>query len=133
MIEAVGNGKAIMFMDTCGWAGVHPGRDSGDPSTLPPYFSWINLEKQFCEHMGDDPHTFAGLSFCIMNYRHLKSGFKRRIQKRISFRQYITEAKTRNALTERSLRFRFLSWRIVQNIFLCLSHAHFINSARPLF
>ncbi len=133
MIEAVGNGKAIMFMDTCGWAGVHPERDSGDPATLPPYFSWINLEKQFCEHMGDDPHTFAGLSFCIMNYRHLKSGFKRRIKKGASFQQYIAEAKIASALTERSLRFRFLSWRIVQKIFLWLSHRHFRKSARPLF
>ena len=133
MIEAVGNGKAIMFMDTCGWAGVHPERDSRDPATLPPYFSWINLEKQFCEHMGDDPHTFAGLSFCIMNYRHLKSGFKRRIKKGASFQQYIKEAKIGNALTERSFRFRFLSWRIVQNIFLWLSHRHFKKSARPLF
>lgn len=133
MIEAVGKGKAIMFMGSFGWMGIHAGQDTCDPTTLPPYFSWINLEKQFLEHMGDNPHTFSGLSFCIMNYRHLKSGFKRRIQKGLSFRQYITEAKTRNALTERSLRFRFLSWRIVQNIFLWLSHRHYRKSARPLF
>lgn len=133
MIEAVGSGKSIIFMDTCGWAGVHSGRDSGDASTLPPYFSWINLEKQFCEHMGDNPRTFSGLSFCLMNYRHLKSGFKRRIQKGISFRQYVAEATAVKALTKRSLRFRFLSWRIVQHGFLWLSHRHFIKSARPIF
>ena len=133
MIEAVGSGKAVMFMGSFGWIGVHAEQDTYDPTTLPPYFSWINLEKQFCQHMGDNPHTFSGLSFCLMNYRHLKSGFKRRIQKGTSFQQYIAEAKIGNALTRRSLRFRFLSRRIVQNIFLWLSHRHFRKSARPLF
>lgn len=133
MIEAVGNGKALMFMDTCGWAGVHAGQDSGDRSTLPLPSSWINLEKQFCKYMGDNPHTFSGLSFCLMNYRHLRSGFKRRIQKGITFRQYLRDAKAEKALTERSLWFRFVSRRIVQNAFLWLSHRHFMKSARPLF
>lgn len=133
MIEAVGNGKALMFMDTCGWAGVHAGRNSGDRSTLPPATSWINLEKQFCKHMGDNPRTFSGLSFCLMNYRHLRSGFKRRIKKAMPFRQYIQESKAEKALTARSSLFRFLSCRIVQIVFLWLSHRHFKKSARPLF
>jgi len=133
MIEAVGNGKALMFMDTCGWAGVHAGRDSGDRSTLPPAISWIHLEKQFCKYMGDNPRTFSGLSFCLMNYRHLRSGFKRRIRKDMTFRQYIQKSKTEKALTERSSLFRFFSCRIVQNVFLWFSHRHFKKSARPLF
>ena len=133
MIEAVGSGRALMFMGTCGWVGVHAGRDSGDRTTLPSPSSWINLEKQFCKHMGDNPRTFSGLSFCLMNYRHLRSGFKRRIQKGISFRHYIQESKAENALTGCSSLFRFLSSRIVQKIFLWLSHRHYIKSARPLF
>jgi glycosyltransferase involved in cell wall biosynthesis len=133
MIEAVGNGKAVMFMDTCGWVGVHPGRDSGDPATLPPYFSWINLEKQFCEHMGDDPHTFSGLSFCIMNFRHLKSGFKRRIKKTMSYSEYMQTAKKVKALTWCSSLFRLFSNHLTQKVFLFFTHKYYKWTEKHLF
>jgi glycosyltransferase involved in cell wall biosynthesis len=133
MIEAVGNGSAAMLMDTCGWMGTHPGQDTRDPATLPHYRTWINREKLFCAHLGDNPCTFPGLSFCLMNYRHLKSGYKRRVHKEISFRQYLSEARAAKALTGRSLQFRFLSPRFIQKIFLRLSDHHFKKTAQPLF
>lgn len=133
MIGVVGNESAAMLMDTCGWMGTHPGQDTRDPATLPRYCTWINREKLFCAHLGDNPCTFSGLSFCLMNYRHLKSGYKRRVRKENSFRQYLREAKAAKALTERSLWFRFLSPRFIQKIFLRLSDHHFNKTSQPLF
>lgn len=133
MIASVGSGRAAMLMDACGWMGVHPGQDTYDPATLPPYRVWINREKMFRRHMGDDFRTFSGFSFCLMNYRHLKSGYKRRVRKDISFQQYIAEAEKEGALTKRSLSFRHLSLGFVQKVFLKLAHRYYDKTSQPLF
>lgn len=132
MIETIGDGYAAVLMDTCGWMGVHSGQDSNDPSNRPRYRSWISRESNFSKLLGDDPKTFPGLSFCIMNYRHLRSGFRRRVKCEVTFSQYLEEARAAKALTKRSQLFRFLAPRFVQKVFERWVTRHFQESAKPL-
>ena len=117
MIKIIRDGYAAVLMDTCGWMGVHSGQDTNTTSTRPTYQSWIERECLFAELLGDDYRTLSGLSFCLQNYRRLRSGFKRRISKEVSFNQYLKKARESAALTKRGELFRFFSPKWLQKIF----------------
>lgn len=133
IIDCVRGGRAVVFSRSCGWYGCHPGQDSRDPQTLPPHTAWINIEKMFLSYLKDDPRTFEGLSFCMMNYRHLASGYKRRMRHTVDFRTYMEQAKTMTAITARSKRFRWISNHLVQRLFLGWAHQRFRKQEILLF
>lgn len=133
MLGTIGSGKAAVLTDACGWMGLHPGQDSNDASTRPPYQAWIAREANFLKFMGDDPRTLSGLSFCIMNYRHMRSGYKRRVRQEIPFKRFLDEARAANALTKRGERFRFISFRFVQKLLEAGLARYYRSSIRPLF
>ncbi len=133
MIETIQDGHAVVLKDACGWMGVHPGQDTNDPLTRPHYRSWINRERMFAQLLGDDFWTFSGLSFCVLNYRQLRSGFKRRVKKDVSFKQFMEEARAEHALTKRGEYFRFLSPRFVQKLFERMAHRHYRKTEKSLF
>jgi glycosyltransferase involved in cell wall biosynthesis len=132
MLEAISFGKAAVLTDACGWMGMHPGQDSNDESTRPRYQAWIAREANFLRFMGDNPLTLSGLSFCIMNYRHLSSGYRRRVRKDITFKQFLDEARSANALTKRGDRARLISFRLVQKIFEGYMRRRYRREACPL-
>jgi glycosyltransferase involved in cell wall biosynthesis len=116
MLQTIQSGRAVVLTDACGWMGIHAGQDTNDQSTRPPYQAWINREANFFRLMGDNPFTLSGLSFCIMNFRHLRSGYKRRVRQDVSFKQFLAEARKASALTKRGEWARWLSFRFVQKI-----------------
>ena len=116
MLETIQSGKAAVLTDACGWMGVHPGQDTNDESNRPMYQAWINREANFYRFMGDDPSTLSGFSFCIMNYRHMRSGYRRRVRQEVSFKQFLTEARTASALTKRGEWARLLAFRFIQKL-----------------
>ena len=116
MLETIQSGKAVVLTDACGWMGLHVGQDTNDQSTRPPYQAWINREANFLGYMGDSPYNLSGLSFCIMNYRHMRSGYKRRVRKEISYTQFLAEARAASALTKRGEWARLISFRFVQKL-----------------
>lgn len=116
MLETIQSGKAVVLTDACGWMGVHLGQDSNDESTRPSYQAWIAREANFLRFMGDDPRTLAGLSFCLMNYRHMRSGYKRRVRKDVTFKRFLDEARIANALTKRGEWSRLVSFRMIQKL-----------------
>jgi len=132
MLETIGSGKAAVLTDACGWMGMHPGQDSNDESTRPRYQAWIAREANYLRFMGDNPLTLSGLSFCIMNYRHMSSGYKRRVRKEITFKQFLDKARSANALTKRGDRARFISFRIIQKLLESYLKRHYSKKARPL-
>lgn len=117
MINTIGKGKAAYIDSACGWMGLHEGQDSNDTNNRPTSKSWLERELYFKELLGDNPRSLSGLSFCIMNYRHLRSGYKRRVRQDVSFVEYLDQARSCGALAPRGERFRFISPRIVQKIF----------------
>ncbi len=117
MVEAIGRGRAAFIDCAGGWMGLHPRQDTNDSNNLPSYRSWIERELFFRKLLGDNPFCLSGLSFCLMNYRHLRSGYKRRVNREVSFRQYLMEARSSGALTSRGEWFRWISFGIVQKIF----------------
>ena len=132
-IEAIQAGTAAFLTRSCGWYGLHRGQDSVNLDTLPPFDAWLSVEKMFLSHLGDDPATFPGLSFCIMNYRHLASGFKRRMKRTITFNDYLKVALEIRAMTPRSYRFRLLSNHLVQKLHLRLTALYYRKRERVLF
>lgn len=132
LIEAVEGGVAAVLMDRWGWMGEHSGQDSHDLDSRPSYQSWLNRERLFYDILGDDPRTLAGLSFCLMNYRHLRSGYKRRVRQDVSMRQYFEEAMQCCALTKRGKYFRFVSPKLVQKFFLKRVEQYYQKTARDL-
>lgn len=114
MLETIQSGKAAVLTDACGWMGVHSGQDTNDESNRPKYKAWINREANFYRFMGDDPFTLPGFSFCIMNYRHMRSGYRRRVRQEVSFKQFLAEAREATALTKRGEWARLLSFRFIQ-------------------
>ena len=116
MLESINNGKAAVLTDACGWMGLHPEQDSNNQSTLPPRHAWINREANFFHYMGDHPLTLSGFSFCFMNYRHLRSGYKRRVRRDVSFKQFIAEAHANSALSKRGRWARWISFGFVQKM-----------------
>jgi len=132
MLETIQAGSAVVLADTCGWMGLHAGQDTNDQSTRPPYQAWINREANFFRFMGDDPLTLSGLSFCIMNFRHMRSGYKRRVRQDVSFNQFLAEARTASALTKRGEWTRFLSFRFVQKMLERYLRRYYRKKARSL-
>ena len=132
MLSSINTRKAAVLTDACGWMGVHPEQDSNDQSTLPTYHAWINREANFFQYMGDSPFSLSGFSFCVMNYRHLRSGYKRRVRKDISFKQFITEAYTASALTKRGRWTRYISFRLVQKMLEHCLKIYYRKRAKPL-
>jgi glycosyltransferase involved in cell wall biosynthesis len=133
MLEVIQSGRAVVLTDACGWMGLHAGQDSNDQSTRPPYQAWINREANFFGLMGDDPFTLSGLSFCIMNYRHMSSGYKRRVRKDISFAQFLAEARTASALTKRGEWARLISFRFVQKLLEYTMKRYYRKKSKLLF
>lgn len=125
IVQMVQDGKAFVFIQSCGWYGIHLGQDCVDQNTLPEFNAWLNIEKTFLTYLGDDPTTFSGSSFCMLNYRHLASGYKRRVKKTISFPEYVKAALDSSSMTTRSYRFRFFANRFIQNLFLLISRLYF--------
>lgn len=132
MLEAIRSGKAAVLTDACGWMGVHPGQDSNDESTRPSYLAWIAREANFLRFMGDDPRTLAGLSFCLMNYRHMRSGYKRRVRKDVTFKRFLDEARIANALTKRGEWSRLVSFRMIQKLLEGYMARRYRRSVRQL-
>lgn len=132
MLESIGSGKAVVLTDACGWMGMHPGQDSNDSSTLPSYQTWIAREANFYRFMGDDPLTLSGLSFCIMNYRHMRSGYKRRVRRDIPFKRFLEEARLGKALTHRGEWSHFLSFRFIQKLLEAYMARRYRRSVREL-
>ncbi len=132
MLSTIQDGKAIVFTDACGWGGEHAGQDSNDESNLPSYRSWIYREALFYRFLKDSLTTRSGLSFCIMNYRRMRSGYKRRVRKEVSFKQYLAEARAEKALTRRGELARFISWRFVQKLFQRYHRGFYRRVAREL-
>ena len=120
IIDAIDKGLAAVFSASCGWYGVHSGQDSADLNTLPSFAAWLAIESRFLSILGDNPKTFSGLSFCMMNRRHLASGFKRRIKRNVTCDEYYQRAWERSSITDCSHRFRFVSNHLTQKIFLLI-------------
>ena len=132
MLETIQSGKAAVLTDACGWMGVHAGQDTNDESNRPKYQAWINREANFYRFMGDDPFTLSGLSFCIMNYRHMRSGYKRKVRQEVSFKQFLAEARTASALTKRGEWARLLSFRFIQKWLERYMKRHYRKVTRSL-
>ena len=132
MLGTIQSGKAVVLTDACGWMGLHAGQDTNDPSTRPAYQAWIHREANFYRFMGDDPFTLSGLSFCIMNFRHMRSGYKRRVRKDISFKQFLAEAQAAFALTTRGKWARWLAFRFVQKMLECYLRRYYRKIAKSL-
>jgi hypothetical protein len=132
MLETIQSGKAVVLTDACGWMGLHAGQDTNDPSTRPAYQAWINREANFYRFMGDDPFSLSGLSFCIMNFRHMRSGYKRRVRKDVSFKQFLAEAQAASALTTRGKWARWLAFRFVQKMLEGYLRSHYRKIAKSL-
>ena len=132
MLASINNGKAAVLTDACGWMGVHPEQDSNNQSTLPPRHAWINREANFFQYMGDHPLTLSGFSFCFMNYRHLRSGYKRRVRRDVSFKQFIAEAHANSALSKRGRWARWISFGFVQKMLEHCLKIYYRKRAKPL-
>lgn len=102
LIEVTGEGTAILLTQPYVQSGRHKGQDSKNRDTLPKAIVWLNREKFFKNILGDNLTDLSGLSFCIMNYRRIKSGFKRRINQEVSFSEYIDNAIAVGALTKKT-------------------------------
>lgn len=132
MLETIRSGKAAVLTDACGWMGVHPGQDTNDESNRPKYKAWINREANFYRFMGDDPFTLSGLSFCIMNYRHMRSGYRRRVRQEVPFKQFLAEAREASALTKRGEWARLVSSRFIQKLLERYLKKHYSKTRQPL-
>lgn len=132
MLESIQSGRAAVLTDACGWMGIHAGQDTNDQSTRPCYQAWIRREANYFRFMGDDPLTLSGLSFCIMNYRHMRSGYKRRVRQDVTYKQYLEEARLASALTKRGEFARYVSFRFVQKALEAYLRNHHRKLARPL-
>jgi glycosyltransferase involved in cell wall biosynthesis len=132
MLETIRLGKAAVLTDACGWMGMHPGQDSNDESTRPSCEAWIAREANFLRFMGDNPFTLSGFSFCMMNYRHMSSGYKRRVRKEITFKQFLDKARAANALTKHGDLARFISFRIMQKLLESYLRRHYYKKTCPL-
>ena len=130
MIEAVGNGTAILMDDEYVYTGRHDSQDTHSKDTQPPHTLWLNREKFFRNLLGDRFTRFPGLCFCIMNHRRLKSGYKRRIAKDVSFSQYLNDAFAMGAATKRTWSLRWLSTRPFQNLLNAYSSYYLRKSFR---
>jgi glycosyltransferase involved in cell wall biosynthesis len=124
MIEAVGNGRAIVFTGAYVFTGRHEAQDTHQIKTQPPHTIWLNREKFYRDILKDKVSNYPGLCFCIMNHRRLKSGYKRRIAKRIDFKAYLDDAFSIGAVSKKSWRMAWLTPRIVQNLFNHYSARH---------
>lgn len=102
MIEAVGDGAVMVLTGDYVFTGRHDAQDTHQSQTQPPYMVWLNREKFFRDILGDDLSDFTGICFCAMSHRRLKSGFKRRIVKNVSFSTYLDEAFRIGAATKRT-------------------------------
>lgn len=116
MIEAVGNGYAIHMTDAYVYTGRHDAQDTHFKETQPPHTLWLNREQFFRNIMGDRITRFPGLCFCIMNHRRLKSGYKRRIAKGVSFSKYLDDAFVIGAVTKKTWLLRWIAPRPLQNL-----------------
>jgi glycosyltransferase involved in cell wall biosynthesis len=124
MIEAVGNGMAIVLTDTYIFTGRHKAQDTHQKKTQPSHTIWLNREKYCRDIMGDKLSNFPGICFCVMNHRRLKSGYKRRIAKRIEYKAYISDAFSMGAATKRTWCMAWLAPKPVQQILNRYSASH---------
>lgn len=114
MIEAVGDGSAIVLTGEYVYTGRHDAQDTHLNQTQPPHTVWLNREKFFRDILGDQLSNFPGICFCVMSHRRLKSGFKRRIIKGIAFPKYLEDAFSIGAATGRTWKLGWLAPRPVQ-------------------
>ncbi len=128
MIEAVGNGTAILIADEYVYTGRHDAQDTHFKETQPPHTLWLHREKFFRNILGDRITRFPGLCFCIMNHRRLKSGYKRRIAKDVSFSQYLNDAFAMGAATKRTWFLRWIAPRPLQNLLNAFSNYYLRKS-----
>jgi len=117
MIEALRDQPAIVLNGVFVYAGRHAGQDTHSKATQPPHTLWLNRERYFRDIMGDSTSSFSGLSFCMMNARRIKSGFKRRIIEGTTFAQYLEDAFKLGATTRRAWNFRYFAPKAVQSMF----------------
>lgn len=116
LIETVGDGAALILTGEYVFTGRHDAQDTHHSQTLPPYIVWLNREKFFRDILGDKLSDFTGICFCVMSHRRLKSGFKRRILKDVSFSTYLSEAFKIGATTKRTWNLGRLAPRPIQRI-----------------
>lgn len=114
MIEAVGTGSAIILTGNYVYTGRHDAQDTHHIQTQPPHTVWLNREKFFRDILGDSLSNLTGICFCIMSRRRLKSGFKRRILKGVSFAQYLNDAFSIGAATKRTWQLGIFAPRPIQ-------------------
>tara|TARA_B110000093_G_scaffold182951_1_gene231259 strand:- start:3190 stop:3924 length:735 start_codon:yes stop_codon:yes gene_type:complete len=114
MIEAVGTGSAIILTGNYVYTGRHDAQDTHHIQTQPPHTVWLNREKFFRDILGDSLSKFSGICFCVMSRRRLKSGFKRRILKGVSFAKYLDDAFSIGAATKRTWKLGRFAPRPIQ-------------------
>lgn len=114
MIEAVGEGSAILLSGTYVFSGRHDSQDTHTKNTQPPHTVWLNRERYFRDQLGDSLSSILGACFCVMSHRRLKSGYKRRITKGVSFTKYLNDAFEMGAATKRTWRLRWMAPRVIQ-------------------
>ena len=128
LIEAVQeNQSALILQGSWVFYGRHAQQDTKAGATQPPHTMWLNREAYYHELLGDSWGDLPGQCFRVMNPRNLKSGFKRRIAPGTDMEEYLTDALSIGATTERLWKLRFLYPKPVQKGFngyawACLRH-----------
>ena len=98
LMDAVSDGEAAFLTFPFAIYGAHPGQDSYNPDTFPDVRCYANLYACFRRHMGDDLRTWAGFSYAFRCGRVLRSAYKRRGKKTLSYRDYLSYARQVGAI-----------------------------------
>lgn len=83
--------------------GRHAGQETSNVGNLPPPEAFLRREALFCKPLGDDFFTAEGFFRCMFNRSNLCSGWKRRVKRTMSRREYFRQAVALGAATRKSL------------------------------
>lgn len=124
MIDALQkNQYAIILNGSWVFYGRHASQDT--KSTQPHHAMWLNREAYYQNILGTSWTTFPGRCFCVMSPRNIKSGFKRRIARGPTFKEYLADAFKLGATSPRVWRFRFFTPKLVQKLFNNYTQSYF--------
>lgn len=117
LLRAVGVDGTAAFLTYpfCSY-GLHDGQDTHDPKTLPSAACFARFFGEFHRLMGDDLRTMAGFSYVFKCRRKLRSAYKRRCRKDMTYGEYRQLAHELGALPAKAGCFLGLSNHLTQKL-----------------
>lgn len=114
MLDVTTGGMAAFLQCPLAIYGRHPGQDGADPNTLPDVRCWANMLAAYRRHIGDGLRNIHSFSYAFSCFRKLRSGYRRRGRRTLSYSDYLAYAADVGAIPHQARWLHYVSSHLAQ-------------------